>query len=320
MNAVNLHTMSITIGVNTSPLAGTEGTKLTGRMIRERLNEEAMVNADICVNDTDSSESFEVYGYSPSQLIVLIENMRREGFELTVSKPQILLRRSNDNSKRLLEPYYEVITDTPTDLAGVVIEALNKRKGNVIEMFDFGVDTTRIINHIALRFLLSFKEEYAVITRGLGVLSQSYLKYDEVQKEDFCEERKGSLISIDKGQALPYALSKLQDVAIHVYIQPHDEVYPGMIVGENNRDEDLEVPLKNTKMLANMRSGGDSETFNLVPNKSMTLEDMIGYINHDECIEATPLHLRMRKILFKPVTKRSKMKVTSNYSFKVLES
>jgi GTP-binding protein len=310
--------MSIVLGVNTSPLAGTEGKKLTSRMIRERLHDEARSNVAIRVNDTDSSESFEVCGRGELQLGVLIENMRREGFELTVSKPQVLFRRDKDNREKLLEPYEEVVCDVPTDSSGKIIEELNRRKGTMIEMFEFGADTTRVIYHVPSRLLLGFKQDFINMTRGFGVLNKSFLKYDEVVSGDLDEHRKGALISSESGEAVGYALSKLQDRGI-MYVKPQDKVYTGMIIGENARNEDMEINVVKGKALTNMRASGSEEAYNLTPPKTMGLEEMITYINDDECIEVTPISLRMRKKILDGTARKSAERRKTNGSVKILE-
>jgi GTP-binding protein len=317
-NPIDPPTMSIVIGVNTSPLAGTEGKKLTSRMIRERLHDEARSNVAIRVNDTDSSESFEVCGRGELQLGVLIENMRREGFELTVSKPQVLFRRDKDNREKLLEPYEEVVCDIPTDSSGKIIEELNRRKGTLIEMFEFGADTTRTVYHTPSRLLLGFKQDFINMTRGFGVLNKSFLKYDEVVSGDLDEHRKGALISSETGEAVGYALSKLQDRGT-MYVKPQDKVYTGMIVGENTRNEDMEININKGKALTNMRASGSEEAYNLSPPKIMGLEEMITYINDDECIEVTPISLRMRKKILDSTARKSAERRRANGSFKILE-
>ena len=316
---LNPYTISIHVGVNTSAFAGTEGTKLTSRMIRERLNDEANADTAIKVKDTDSSETFEVYGYSELHLGVLVENMRREGFELTVSKVQILFRRSKDNPERLLEPYYEVVVDAPTDFSGEIIEALNRRKGVMIEMSESEADTTRIVYHVALRFLTGFSQELTQTTRGHGVLNQEFLKYDEVINSDLEKNRKGALISSETGEAVGYALVKLQDRGI-MYIQPKQKVYSGMIVGENTRNEDMEINVNKAKALSIMRASGSEEAYNyLTPPKIMLLPEMLAYINSDECIEVTPVSLRMRKIVLDATQRKSKIGTITRNSYKIVE-
>jgi len=316
---LNPYTISIHVGVNTSAFAGTEGTKLTSRMIRERLNDEVNADTAIEVKDTDSSETFEVYGCSELHLGVLVENMRREGFELTVSKVQILFRRSKDNPERLLEPYYEVVVDAPTDFSGEIIEALNRRKGVMIEMSESEADTTRIVYHVALRFLTGFSQELTQTTRGFGVLNHEFLKYDEVINSDLEKNRKGALVSSETGEAVGYALAKLQDRGI-MYIQPKQKVYSGMIVGENTRNEDMEINVNKGKALSNMRASGSEEAYNyLTPPKIMLLPEMLAYINSDECIEVTPVSLRMRKIVLDATQRKAKMGTITRNSYKIVE-
>ncbi len=244
--------------------------------------------------------------------------MRREGFELTVSKPQVLFRRAKDNKDRLLEPFEEVVCDVPTDSSGKIIEELNKRKGTLIEMFEFGADTTRIIYHAPSRLLLGFKQDFINMTRGFGVLNKSFLKYDDVTQGDLDEHRKGALISSEAGDVVGYALSKLQDRGI-MYVKPQDKVYVGMIIGENTRNEDMELNVIKGKALTNMRASGSDEAYNLVPPKVMGLEEMITYINDDECIEVTPISLRMRKKILDATARKSAERRKTNSSFKILE-
>jgi GTP-binding protein len=317
-NPIDPPTMSVVIGVNTSPLAGTEGKKLTSRMIRERLYDEARSNVSIRVKDTDSSESFEVCGRGELQLGVLIENMRREGFELTVAKPQVLFRRDKEDKNRLLEPFEEVVVDTPTDHSGKVIEELSRRKGVMIEMFEFGADTTRIIYHVPSRLLLGFKQDFINMTRGFGVLNKSFLKYDDVVTGCLDEHRKGALISSETGEAVGYAISKLQDRGT-MYVKPQDKVYCGMVIGENARNEDMEINVNKGKQLSNVRASGTDEAYGLVPPKVMGLEEMITYINDDECIEVTPCSLRMRKKVLDPTSRKSSERKKDKGAYKVLE-
>jgi GTP-binding protein len=311
-------TMSVVIGVNTSPLAGTEGTKLTSRMIRERLYDEAKSNVSIRVNDTESSESFEVCGRGELQLGVLIENMRREGFELTVAKPQVLFRRNPENRDMLMEPYEEVVIDTPSEYSGKVIEELSLRKGEMIEMFEFGADTTRIIYHVPSRFLLGFKKDFTNMTRGFGIMNKSFCKYDDVVSTSLDENRKGALISSENGEAVGYAISKLQDRGI-MYIKPQDKVYIGMVIGENTRNEDMEINVIKGKQLSNVRASGSDEAYGLVPPKILGLEEMITYINNDECIEVTPISLRMRKKILNATERKSTERKKERGIYKIFE-
>lgn len=312
--------VSITIGVNTSPLAGTEGKKLTSRMIRDRLYREEQSNDTIIkVNDTDSSDMFDVYGLSEEQLITLIEDMRREEFELTVSDFQCIVRRDENDKNKLLEPYEEVVIDAPLDFSGSVIEELNRRRGSIIELSEFDTEV-HIVYHVPTRLLLGFKEDFTNITRGFGVFNRAFLKYDEVADESLdIDGHKGFLISSETGEAVGYALSKFQDRGIF-YIKPQDKVYTGMIVGENARHDDLEINVLKGKALSNMRASGSDEGYGLMPPKIMTLESMVGYLTNDECIEVTPIGLRMRKKILDSTARKSfsRSQKTGRH-FKILE-
>lgn len=306
-------TMSIVVGVNTSPFAGTEGKKLTSRIIRDRLYEEAQSNVAIKIKETETSESFEVCGRGELQLGVLIENMRREGFELNVSKPQVLFKR--DECGNITEPYEEVIADVPTDYSGTVIQGLQERKGIMINMFEFGANTTRVIFHVPSRFLLGYKSRFTSDTRGFGVLNKSFLKYSEYIAENPTISKNGALISTDTGEAVAYALFKLQDRGVF-FVNPQDKVYMGMVVGENCKAEDMDVNVLKGKVLTNMRAAGNDENILLSPAKVMNLEEMITYISDDECIEVTPISLRMRKKFLEPnERKRSNQVNKSNMKF-----
>ena len=298
-------TMSALIGVNNSPLSGIEGKKLTSSMIRERLNDEAHSDQSIRVNDTDSSEIFEILLCDESQLISLVENMRREGFELTVSTLQVLFERDKNDSTILLEPYVKLVIDAPTDCIHNVYYELSHRRGTVADLSDFD-GTTRVIYHAPLRFLSGFRQKFVNITRGFGVLEKSFLKYDKVVAATCERSRKGCLISSETGEAVGYALSKLQDRGV-MYIKPNDKVYTGMIVGENSSNEDMEINVVKGKSLSNMRASGSEEAFNLAPPRIMGFDEMIEYINQDECIEVTPISFRIRKKILDSLARKSRV-------------
>jgi GTP-binding protein len=240
---MSVFTISITIGVNTSPFAGTEGKKLTPQMIRDRLYEEEKSNpTTIKIKGTDSSENFDVYGSSVNQLATFIENMRREGFELTVSDPQCIFRRDENDECKLLEPYEEVVVDAPDSYSGAVVTELMNRCGSMIEISESDADSTRIIFHAPTRLLFRFDETLTNITRGFGVLNRSFLKYDSVIDEILnTDEYMGCLISSETGEAVAYALTDLQDRGFLLYIEPQGKVYTGMIIGANIRHEDMEI-------------------------------------------------------------------------------
>lgn len=318
---MSVFTVSITIGVNTSPFAGIEGRKLTSQLIKNRLYEEEELNpTTIKVKNTDSSEKFDVYGSSLNQLVTLIEDMRRDGFELTVSDPQCIFRRDEDDEHKLLEPYEEVVVDVPTDYSGAVVGELMNRFGLMIEISEFDADSTRIIFHIPTRLLFGFDEALTNIARGFGVLNRSFLKYDSLVDGALnTDARMGFLISSETGDAVGYALLKLQERGVF-YIEPQDKVYTGMIIGENIRHEDMEINVLKGKTLTQIRASATDETCILTPPKILTLGEMINCLTHDECVEVTPSSLRMRKKILDPTARKSSYrKQKTGMFFKILE-
>ena len=283
-------TISITIGVNTSPYAGQEGTKVTSRIIRDRLYAEAESNVAITVKDV-TSESFEVGGRGELQLGVLIENMRREGFEHSVGRPKVLFQQ-DENGQRL-EPIEEVVIDVDDTYSGSVIEKLNIRKGEMVDMRQGSDAKTRIIFLVPSRGLIGYYGEFMTDTKGTGTMNRLFSKYAPY-KGKIDSKNGGVLISTDTGDAVAYAIFQLQDRGT-MFIKNGDKVYKGMIVGENAKENDLEINVLKTKQLTNIRSSGADEAIRLVPPKLMTLEAMIAYIQDDELVEVTPKSLRLRK-------------------------
>ncbi|HEY8191705.1 MAG TPA: translational GTPase TypA [Alphaproteobacteria bacterium] len=286
-------TMAITITINDSPLAGTEGKKLTSTMIRERLMTEAETNVAIRVTESASKDAFEVAGRGELQLGVLIEIMRREGFELSVSRPRVLFRK--DEQGRVTEPYEEVIVDVDDAYTGVVVDKVSQRKGEMQDMRPSGGGKTRITFLAPSRGLIGYQSQFLTDTRGTGVMNRLYHSYGPY-KGDVAGRVNGALISTDKGDAVAYAIWKLQDRGT-MFIGHGDKVYQGMIVGENSRDNDLEINVLKGKQLTNMRASGSDEAVVLVPPRRMSLEDMMSYIKDDELVEVTPKSLRLRKKL-----------------------
>ena len=284
-------TMAIIITVNDSPFAGREGTKVTSRMLRDRLMAEQETNVAIKIKEADGKDSFEVGGRGELQLGVLIENMRREGFELTVAKPHVLFKRGENNE--LLEPIEEVVIDVDEAYTGAVVEKISQRKGEMVDMRPSGGGKTRIIFYVPSRGLIGYQGEFLTDTRGTGVMNRLFHNYAPY-KGEVAERRNGALISIGQGDAVAYAIFNLQDRGI-MFIGHNDKVYDGMIVGEHNRDNDLEINVLKGKQLSNMRASGKDEAVRLVAPKQMTLEEMIAYINDDELVEVTPKSLRLRK-------------------------
>ena len=295
-------TMSISIGVNSSPLAGKEGNKLTSRMIRDRLFAEAETNVAITVTES-AGEMFEVGGRGELQLGILIETMRREGFELSVSQPKVLFRYDENNNK--LEPIEEVIIDLDEEFSGVVMEKLSQRRGEMQDMFTLENGKTRLEFLMPSRGLIGYHGAFLTDTRGTGVLNRIFYGYDRY-KGEFENRRNGALIATNSGNAIAYALYNLQERGV-MFINPQDSVYTGMVVGEHNRDNDLEVNVLKAKQLTNIRASGSDDAIKLVQPRYMTLEQMMAYIASDELIEVTPMSLRLRKIYLDP-NERKKMK------------
>lgn len=289
-------TMAITIGVNDSPLAGTEGSKVTSRMIRDRLFAEAETNVAINVKESDAKDAFEVGGRGELQLGVLIENMRREGFELSVSRPRVLFKKDKDGN--ILEPIEEVVVDVDDNFSGVVVEKLSSRKGEMIEMKPSSGGKTRVIFYVPSRGLIGYQSEFLTDTKGTGVLNRIFHNYAPY-KGEMKNVKNGALIATDPGEAVAYALWNLQDRGI-MFVKPQQKVYTGMIIGENSKQGDLEVNVLKGKQLTNIRASGTDEAIRLTPPRILTLEDMITYVGDDELVEVTPKSLRLRKKLLDP--------------------
>ncbi len=284
-------TISVTFGINDSPLAGKEGTKVQSRVIRERLMREAEVNVAIKVTDTPGGDAFDVAGRGELQMGVLIENMRREGFELSISRPRVLFQEI-DGVRH--EPVEEVTIDVDDDYTGPVIEKITgPRKGELIEMKPAGAGKTRIIAHVPSRGLIGYHGQFMTDTRGTGVLNRVFHGWTP-HKGAIEGRRQGVLISMETGQSVAYAMWKLEDRG-HFFIGVQENVYTGMIIGEHSRDNDLEVnPLKG-KQLTNVRASGTDEAVRLTTPVKLSLEQCISYIDDDELVEVTPKSVRMRK-------------------------
>ncbi len=284
-------TMAITISVNDSPLAGTEGSKVTSRMIRDRLFAEAETNVAISVKESEAKDAFEVGGRGELQLGVLIENMRREGFELSVSRPRVLFKK--DEKGNILEPIEEVVVDVDDNYSGTVVEKLSSRKGEMQEMKPSTGGKTRIIFLVPSRGLIGYQSEFLTATKGTGVLNRIFNSYAPY-KGEMSNKRNGALIATEAGEAVAYALWNLQDRGI-MFVKPQQKVYTGMIIGENSKQGDLEVNVLKGKQLTNIRASGTDEAIRLTPPRELTLEDMITYVGDDELVEVTPKSLRLRK-------------------------
>ncbi|OIP85096.1 MAG: GTP-binding protein TypA [Rhodobacterales bacterium CG2_30_65_12] len=285
-------TITVTFGINDSPLAGRDGKKVQSRVIRDRLMKEAESNVAIKIADTPGGEAFEVSGRGELQMGVLIENMRREGFELSISRPQVIMREGENGET--LEPIEEVTVDVDDDYAGAVIEKITgTRKGELVEMKPAGVGKTRIIAHVPSRGLIGYHGEFLTDTRGTGVLNRVFHGYAP-HKGPIEGRRAGVLISIEDGDAVAYALWNLEGRG-KMFVEPQEKIYQGMIIGENARENDLEVNPLRGKKLTNVRASGTDEAVRLTPITRMSLEQAIAYINDDELVEVTPNAIRLRK-------------------------
>ena len=285
-------TLAMTFGINDSPLAGQEGDKVTSRMIWERLQREAEGNVALQVNQTDDKTVFEVAGRGELQLGVLIETMRREGYELAIGRPRVLLREDPETGETT-EPIEEIVIDVDDDFTGAVVEKLAQRKGDLQEMRPSGGGKTRMVFHVPSRGMIGYHNEFMTDTRGTGVMNRLFHGYGPWRGE-IPGRRTGTMISGEQGVAVAYALWNLEDRGA-LFVHPGEKVYQGMIIGEHNKGGDLDVnPLKG-KQLTNMRASGKDDAVLLTPPMKMTLEKAMTYIAADEVVEVTPDSIRLRK-------------------------
>ncbi|MFA5537935.1 MAG: translational GTPase TypA [Gemmobacter sp.] len=297
-------TISVTFGINDSPLAGRDGSKVQSRVIRERLMREAESNVAIRVEDTPGGEAFVVSGRGELQMGVLIENMRREGFELSVSRPRVIFR---EEGGQRLEPVEEVTIDVDDEFTGVVIDKLTgERRGDLVEMKPAGAGKTRIVAHVPSRGLIGYHGQFLTDTRGTGVLNRIFHEWAP-WKGPIQGRRQGVLISMENGVSVAYALWNLEERG-KMFIGAQEQVYEGMVIGEHSRDNDLEVnPLKGKK-LTNIRASGTDEAVRLTPPVRMSLEEAIAYIGDDELVEVTPKAIRLRKRFLDPHERKRQAK------------
>ncbi len=290
-------TLAMTFSVNDSPLAGREGDKVTSRVIRARLMREGEGNVAIRVRDADSGDAYEVAGRGELQLGVLIETMRREGFELSISRPRVLFRADPATGQQL-EPIEECVVDVDDEFTGVVVEKMSQRKAELVDMRPSGGGKTRIVFYAPSRGLIGYHGEFLTDTRGTGIMNRLFHKYAPY-KGPIAGRTKGVLIANGEGTAVAYALWNLEERG-PMFIDPGVQVYEGMIIGEHTRDNDLDVnPLKG-KQLTNIRTTSKDEAVRLTPPRRMSLEQAIAYIEEDELAEVTPKSIRLRKRLLKP--------------------
>jgi GTP-binding protein len=290
-------TLAMTFRVNDSPLAGTEGDKVTGRMIRDRLLREAEGNVALRVTESMEKDSMEVAGRGELQLGILIETMRREGFELSVSRPKVLLRE-NPKTGEIKEPIEEVVIDVDEDHSGIVVQKLSERRGEMMEMRPSGGGRLRLVFHVPTRGLLGYQGELLTDTRGTAVMNRLFHAYAPF-KGEIAGRRNGVLISTEAGEAVAYALWNLEARG-PMMIEPGWKVYRGMIVGEHTRGHDLEVNVLKEKKLSNVRTTAKDEAIRLTPPIRMTLEKALAYIGDDELVEVTPKSIRLRKKILDP--------------------
>jgi GTP-binding protein len=289
-------TLAMTFSVNDSPLAGREGDKVTSRMIRTRLMREAEGNVAIRVTETEQADAFQVAGRGELQLGVLIEQMRREGFELSISRPRVLYQ-TDENGQRT-EPIEEVVVDVDEEFTGVVIDKIGQRRGEMVDMRPSGGGKTRVIFHVPARGLIGYHGEFLTDTRGTGVMSRLFHGYAPY-KGPIEGRRNGVLIANAPGVSVAYALWYIEERG-PLFISPGVDIYEGMIIGEHSRGNDLEVNAMKSKQLTNIRTTSKDEAVRLTPPRLMTLEKAIAYIEEDELVEVTPKSVRLRKALLSP--------------------
>lgn len=294
-------TLAMTFSINDSPLAGREGDKVTSRMIWDRLSKEAEGNIALKISRTETTDSFEVAGRGELQLGVLIETMRREGFELSISRPRVLIKR--DEAGQVLEPIEEVVVDVDEEFSGAVVEKMGRRRGELVEMIPSQIgNKTRLIFSAPSRGLIGYHSEFLTDTRGTGVMNRLFKCYD-TYKGEIEGRRNGVLISSEGGTAIAYSLWKLQERG-PMFIDAGVPIYTGMILGEHTKPNDLEVNATKSKQLTNIRASGKDESIDLIPPRKMSLEQGLAYLQEDELLEVTPKSLRLRKRTLDPILRK----------------
>ena len=303
MLSVDEPTLTMDFMVNTSPLAGTEGKFVTSRQIRDRLQKELLTNVALRVEDTADADVFRVSGRGELHLTILLENMRREGYELAVGKPRVVYREINGQK---CEPYENLTVDVPDDNQGAVMEELGRRRGELTNMESDGNGRTRLEYHIPARGLIGFQGEFMTLTRGVGLMSHVFDDYAPV-KPDMPGRHNGVLVSQEQGEAVAYALWNLEDRG-RMFVSPNDKIYEGMIIGIHSRENDLVVnPLKGKK-LTNVRASGTDEAVRLTTPIKLTLEGAVEFIDDDELVEITPQSIRLRKRYLSELERRRHFK------------
>ena len=299
-------TMSIKVTVNSSPLAGTEGNKLTSTQIRERLINEAQNNVGIIFSENENKDSFEISGRGELMLEILLTQMRREGYEMTVSPPKVLYKK--DSSGKKLEPIEEVTIDIDEEHSSRIIDSMNRRKAQLIELKDTGKNKKRLIFHAPTRGLMGYTSRFLTLTKGTGVINRTFHSFGEYAG-DLEGRRNGALVSMENGKAVAYAIFNLQDRG-EFFITHNDPVYEGMIVGLGSKSGDLVVNVLKGKKLTNVRASGADENVVLTPVRNMSISEMLGMLNTDEALEITPKSCRLRKAILDPHERKRQAKAS----------
>ncbi|HWV86059.1 MAG TPA: translational GTPase TypA [Capillimicrobium sp.] len=297
--AVDEPSLSVTIGINTSPLAGRDGDKLTARLVKNRLDAELVGNVALRVNDTERPDAWEVQGRGELQLAILVEVLRREGFELTVGQPQVVVREIGG---RAHEPVERLTIDVPEEFVGVVTQALALRKGRMEQMVNHGTGWVRMDYLVPARGLIGFRTEFLTETRGTGVLHHVFERWEPWFGE-LRTRPTGSLVADRAGPVTAHACFQMQERG-SLFVEPGDDVYEGMIVGENSRADDLDVNAVREKKLTNMRSSTADELVRLVPKRTLSLDQALEFLREDECVEVTPHAVRLRKVVLDQVQRQ----------------
>ncbi len=299
-------TLSVTFAVNNSPLAGTEGKFVTSNKIRERLDAE--MNTNIAMNYKPKGDAaFEVNGRGELQITILAENMRREGFEFSISRPEVIIKEENGVK---MEPFEHLVCDIPDEFSGGVIETLGKRKAVMSNMVPMGDGQTRVEFEIPARGLIGYRNEFLTDTKGEGVMNHSFLEF-RPYSGSVTSRKNGALVSMEQGEAVAYSIFNLQDRGT-MFVSPQDKVYGGMVIGENSRENDLDVNPVKAKQQSNVRSSGADEAIKIIPARAMSLELALEWIEDDELVEITPLTIRIRKRELDPSMRRRAAKQKKN--------
>ena len=308
MVAIDEPTISMNFSHNTSPLSGRDGGRfLTSRHIRQRLEHEAMINVGVRVETTSDGDRFKVSGRGELHLSILIETMRREGYEMEVSRPEVILRKVDDE---MLEPVEEVVIEVDPEYQGAVMQAIGERKGEVVKIEMSTVGTARLEIFIASRALIGFRSEFLTMTRGTGIMFQNFYQYQKF-KGEMPHRQSGVMVSMCAGKSVAYALWGLQARG-EIFLHPGEDLYEGMIVGVNNKGSDLVINAVREKKLTNVRAAGSDDAIQLTPPRDMTLEFALDFISDDELVEVTPKSIRLRKLYLKENARRVSSKPKKN--------